>query len=70
MTVRDWWYKTAAVDVLCKMVDNSYNNDICVRNLLKPYDEECPCPVFEVNGYRQLDCHKCMENLLNEKYEK
>ena len=67
MTVRDWWYHTAAIDILCKMTDNCKGD--CVRRLIKPNEEGWPCPICSMTD-KGLDCYKCMEALLNEEYEK
>lgn len=55
MTYREWWYKTAPIDILYELINN--NEHICMRRFLavEYIPEKC-----------DYDCHKCMERLLNE----
>lgn len=67
MTVRDWWYKTAAVDVLKRMVELANSGDteepVCVKSLIQN-------KLIPVEECHRDGCSKCMETLLNETYEK
>lgn len=56
MTWREKFNNMAMIDILYMFSDNATTGTTCMRDIIiGAYGDECEC-----------DCHKCMENLLNE----
>jgi hypothetical protein len=71
MTIREWWHKTAPVDILKYMAKNCCDFGCCFRRTTGLGDSKnLKCPVYPEKLPQRDICSKCMENLLNEKFEK